>query len=97
VPVSQASSFGVIQTDSSKRIVGFQEKPKKPTPLPGDPSLAYVSMGNYIFSRDILIEALLKAQRNKQHDFGSHVIPDLVDTGRVFAYDFRPIIPGQRE
>jgi glucose-1-phosphate adenylyltransferase len=95
VPVAQASSFGVIQTDSVKRIVGFQEKPKRPTPLPEDPGLAYVSMGNYIFSRDILIEALAKAQRSKQHDFGSHVIPDLVGTGQVFAYDFSTnVIPG---
>ena len=88
VPVSHASAFGVIQTDSSRRITGFQEKPKRPTPLADNPSLAYVSMGNYIFSRDILIEALAKAQRNRQHDFGAHVIPDLVESGRVFAYDF---------
>jgi len=88
VPVSQASAFGVIQTDGSRRITGFQEKPKRPTPLADNPSLAYVSMGNYIFSRDVLIEALAKAQRNRQHDFGAHVIPDLVGNGRVFAYDF---------
>jgi glucose-1-phosphate adenylyltransferase len=95
VPVEQASSFGVIMTDSEKRIVGFQEKPKKPTSMPDDPKRAYVSMGNYIFNFDVLIEALGKSQRKKQHDFGSHVIPDLVDTQKVFAYDFAAnIIPG---
>jgi glucose-1-phosphate adenylyltransferase len=95
VPVTQASSFGVIQTDREKRIIGFQEKPKKPIPSPEDPSLAYVSMGNYIFNHDVLVEALVKAERNKQHDFGTHVIPDLVGTGRVFAYDFATnVIPG---
>jgi glucose-1-phosphate adenylyltransferase len=95
VPLSQASAFGVIETDSGRRITGFQEKPKKPTPLADDPSLAYVSMGNYIFNRDVLVEALAKAQRNHQHDFGAHVIPDLVGTGRVYAYDFATnIIPG---
>jgi len=95
VPVSQASAFGVIQTDSERRITGFQEKPKRPAPLADNPSLSYVSMGNYIFSRDVLVEALAKAQRNKQHDFGSHVIPDLVGTGRVFAYDFATnVVPG---
>ncbi len=88
VPISHASAFGVIQTDSDRRIIGFQEKPKRPTPLADNPSLSYVSMGNYIFSRDVLVEALAKAQRNKQHDFGAHVIPDLIGTDRVFAYDF---------
>jgi glucose-1-phosphate adenylyltransferase len=95
IPIEQASSFGVIQTDSEKRIIGFQEKPKKPTPMPDDPNRAYVSMGNYIFKRDVLLEALANAQRKKQHDFGAHVIPDLVDTGKVFAYDFATnIVPG---
>ena len=88
VPIEQASSFGVIVTDNEKRIIGFQEKPKKPTSMPDNPSRAYVSMGNYIFNRDVLLEALAKAQRKKQHDFGAHVIPDLVETGKVFAYDF---------
>ncbi len=95
IPVKQASSFGVIQTDSEKRIIGFQEKPKKPTPMPDDPTRAYVSMGNYIFNKDVLLDALAKAQRRKQHDFGAHVIPDLVDTRKVFAYDFATnTIPG---
>jgi glucose-1-phosphate adenylyltransferase len=88
VPIEQASSFGVIVTDEQRRIVGFQEKPKKPTPMPGDPTRAYVSMGNYIFHRDILLKSLASTQRKKQHDFGAHVIPDLVESGKVFAYDF---------
>jgi len=88
VPIDQASSFGVIMTDRDKRIVGFQEKPKIPTPMADDPNRAYVSMGNYIFNRDVLLDSLAKAQRKNQHDFGAHVIPDLVETGKVFAYDF---------
>jgi glucose-1-phosphate adenylyltransferase len=95
VPIEQASSFGIIMTDSEKRITGFQEKPKKPTPMPDDPERAYVSMGNYIFNCDVLMGALAKSQRKKQHDFGSHVIPDLVGTEKVFAYDFAAnVIPG---
>lgn len=95
VPIGQASSFGVIVTDGEKRIVGFQEKPKQPTPMPGDSSRAYVSMGNYIFNKDVLLEALAKAQRKHQHDFGAHVIPDMVGTERIFAYDFATnLIPG---
>jgi glucose-1-phosphate adenylyltransferase len=97
VPVNQASSFGVIITDSERRIIGFQEKPKKPVPMPDDPDHAYVSMGNYIFNRDLLLEKLAKAQRKKQHDFGAHVIPQLIGKGKVFAYDFAlNIISGTR-
>lgn len=95
VPLAQASSFGVVLTDGEKRVIGFQEKPKKPNPMPDDPSRAYVSMGNYIFTRDVLLTALAKAQRKKQHDFGAHIIPELVETSKVFAYDFATnSIPG---
>jgi glucose-1-phosphate adenylyltransferase len=95
VPIEEASSFGVIVTDTEKRIVKFQEKPKKPASIPDDPQHAYVSMGNYIFSKEILLDALAKTQRKKQHDFGAHVIPGLVETEKVFAYDFATnVIPG---
>ncbi|MCL5237711.1 MAG: glucose-1-phosphate adenylyltransferase [Nitrospirae bacterium] len=95
VPVEQAQSFGIITTDHEKRIVGFQEKPKKPASMPDDPHRTYASMGNYIFNRDVLLDALVKAQRKKLHDFGAHVIPDLIGTGKVFAYDFATnVIPG---
>jgi glucose-1-phosphate adenylyltransferase len=97
VPLAQASSFGVIVTDSDNRIIGFQEKPKKPTPMPDDPERAYVSMGNYLFNKDVMIESLGTAQRKKQHDFGAHVIPSLVESGKVFAYDFATnTIPGTK-
>ncbi len=95
VPIGTASAFGVIAADDERRITGFQEKPKRPASMPGDPHRAYVSMGNYIFTRDVLLESLAKSQRKRQHDFGAHVIPDLVDAGRVFAYDFASnVIPG---
>lgn len=95
VPVEEASSFGVIVTDTEKRIIKFQEKPKKPAPIPDNPQHAYVSMGNYIFNKDVLLDALVKTQRKKQHDFGAHVIPDLVETEKVFAYDFDTnVVPG---
>lgn len=95
VPLAQASSFGVILTDNEKRIVGFQEKPKKPSPMPGDHERAYVSMGNYLFNTGVLLDALARAQRKKQHDFGAHVIPRLLETGKIFAYDFATnSIPG---
>jgi len=88
VPIDQASAFGIIKTDNENRIIGFQEKPKKPASMPHDPNRAYASMGNYIFNTNILLEALAKTQRKKQHDFGAHVIPSLVESARLFAYDF---------
>lgn len=98
VPIQQASAFGIIKTDSDKRITGFQEKPKKPSPMPDDPERAYVSMGNYIFNSDVILDALRKSQRKKQHDFGAHVLPDIIETKRVFAYDFGTnTIPGTSE
>lgn len=95
VPLAQASSFGVIVTDAERHITGFLEKPRNPIPMPDDPDRAYVSMGNYLFSRHVLVDSLMKAQERKQHDFGAHIIPALIETGKVFAYDFAEnSIPG---
>ncbi len=88
VPIREASSFGVIVADSDQRIVTFQEKPAQPVPMASDPERAFVSMGNYIFGRDFLIHALVEAQAKRHHDFGKHILPDALDKGRVFAYDF---------
>jgi len=94
VPLQEASSFGVIASDREGRITGFQEKPKDPAPMPGSTDRSLVSMGNYIFSRDVLIDALMCGADN-QHDFGKHILPSLVDTGKVFAYDFAEnVVPG---
>src|SRR2546426_5493080 len=47
-------------------------------------------MGNYLFSRQALIAALLAdARRSTDHDFGRSIIPELVPGGRVYAYDFQ--------
>ncbi len=95
VPRDQASSFGVINADEDGRITGFQEKPMNPVPLPNDPEHSYASLGNYIFNKDVLIDALEKAQGTNQHDFGKHIIPGLLDKRTVFAYDFAAnVIPG---
>jgi glucose-1-phosphate adenylyltransferase len=97
VPLKDASSFGVIDIDPDGRIRAFQEKPKDPAPMPGNPAHAFASMGNYIFSTDILIEALEEARRNGETDFGSHVLPRLLRTHRLFAYDFAANeVPGVR-
>ncbi|MCC6545148.1 MAG: glucose-1-phosphate adenylyltransferase [Nitrospirae bacterium] len=88
VLVNQASSFGVIVADKERQITGFQEKPKRPVSMPEDPEHAYVSMGNYIFNCQMLLDVLKEAGKKKQHDFGAHIIPSLIDTNKVYAYDF---------
>ena len=96
VPLQEASSFGVIATDREGRITGFQEKPKNPAPMPGARDRAFVSMGNYIFSRDVLVDALQCGEDN-QHDFGKHILPSLIGSGKVFAYDFATnVVPGAK-
>ncbi|GEM87839.1 glucose-1-phosphate adenylyltransferase [Meiothermus granaticius] len=99
VPIEQASRFGVLQVDEGWRLVGFQEKPKEPTPIPGDPGWALVSMGNYLFRTEALVELLEHDAReqNSSHDFGKDVIPRALSEGyRIQVYDFkRNPIPGQ--
>lgn len=97
VPKSEASAFGCIDTDETGRIVGFVEKPENPPEIPGNPGFTYVSMGNYIFEREILEESLIEdAKLPTSHDFGRDIIPKLVGTSRVFAYDFSTnVLPGK--
>jgi glucose-1-phosphate adenylyltransferase len=96
VPLADASQFGVLAVDGSARVTEFAEKPERPIPMPGDPRRAYVSMGNYLFSRQPLVDALLAdARRSTEHDFGRSIIPEMVATGRVYGYDFeRNEVPG---
>ncbi|MBI3976236.1 MAG: glucose-1-phosphate adenylyltransferase [Armatimonadetes bacterium] len=96
VAITEASDFGIMEADPDGRIIGFEEKPARPMPSPGDPTRALSSMGNYLFSRDVLVEALLDdAPRSTDHDFGRTIIPDLVPRLTVCAYPFADsAIPG---
>ena len=90
VPLTEASQFGVLGVDRTGRVVEFQEKPERPKPLPDNADRALVSMGNYLFSRQALVEALVDdARRSTDHDFGRSIIPELVLEDRVFGYDFQ--------
>ncbi len=91
VSVEEARSFGVIQVDEEQRIIGFQEKPHDPKTIPGRPDEVFASMGNYIFSTDFLIRMLYEdaADTESSHDFGKDILPKVVSTDRVYAYDFR--------
>ncbi|MDQ3186519.1 MAG: glucose-1-phosphate adenylyltransferase [Pseudomonadota bacterium] len=97
VPLEQASNFGIIETDLSRRITGFQEKPEQATPMPNDPQRAYASMGNYLFNADLLRAVLEDAHKHGETDFGNHVLPHLSQSHRVFAYDFATnVVPGTK-
>ncbi len=88
---SDASDFGVIQVDERNQIVGFQEKPQTPPPLPWDPDKCLISLGVYIFSLPPLIEELEKDAKDKrsQHDFGKNIIPKMARERTVIAYNFK--------
>jgi glucose-1-phosphate adenylyltransferase len=90
VDVSAAREFGVMQIDNEWRVVGFQEKPADPQPIPGDPNHCLVSMGIYVFSARLLFEQLcIDATRpGSRHDFGHNVIPSMIQSHRVMAYRF---------
>lgn len=88
VPLEQASAFGILEADADGRVCGFHEKPASPRPLPGDRARAYASMGNYVFSAACLMRTLRGAHRCGETDFGNHVLPRLLRTGQMFAYDF---------
>lgn len=90
VPTSEASAFGCIHTDEEGRIIGFVEKPVHPPEAPGNPGYTYVSMGNYIFEREVLEGALIDDAKEEasQHDFGKNILPSLYKSHRIFAYDF---------
>lgn len=98
VPIENAHLFGVLQIDEDWKIIGFHEKPQNPIPIPGKPNQALISMGNYIFNRDVLIKYLeMDAERSdSSHDFGKDVLPEIMKCGKLYAYDFnRNIIHGQ--
>ena len=98
VPREQALEFGVIETESDGRIVGFHEKRPDAPAMPGDPTRAYVSMGNYIFSTRALLQELHQDANNEHstHDFGRDILPSMVGRAPIYAYDFQTnSIPGE--
>lgn len=90
VPIKTATELGVMAIDQDSRIIGFEEKPSHPKPTPDNPDLALASMGIYVFNTNVLVRRLSEdAKRNSAHDFGKNIIPSMVGSGRVFAYNFK--------
>ncbi|MGI8784288.1 MAG: glucose-1-phosphate adenylyltransferase [Acidobacteriota bacterium] len=88
--VSEASRFGVVETDPSGRVRGFLEKPRDPEVLARLGERIQVNMGVYVFNTDALVRSVIDdAKQKSDHDFGKNVLPALVASGEpVHAYSF---------
>ena len=101
-PLNLATQFGVIEVDDNDatKIAAFREKPKDPKPLAEAPNEALVSMGNYVFSAQALIDAIEHdgTLEDSAHDMGGDIIPYMVSRDDASVYDFTfNEIPGSTE
>ncbi|AZZ41723.1 glucose-1-phosphate adenylyltransferase [Acidipropionibacterium jensenii] len=100
VPRKDASAFGIIDAGEDHKIKEFLEKPADPPGLPDSPDESFASMGNYIFSRDSLVQALYDDSNapDARHDMGGDIIPRFVNAGDAQVYDFKDNqVPGATE
>ena len=84
VPLSEASRFGILNTNPDGSIYQFEEKPKQP-------KSTLASMGIYIFKAEKLFDYLEKddANPNSSKDFGKDVLPAMLNAGeKMFSYQF---------
>ena len=84
VPLSEASRFGILNTNPDNSIYEFEEKPAKP-------KSTNASMGIYVFNWDVLRKALIEDEANpdSSNDFGKNIIPGLLNAGhKMMAYHF---------
>ncbi len=101
-PLALASQFGVIEVDDNDRtkISAFLEKPKEPKGLLDSPGDALVSMGNYVFTAQALIDAIEHdgMLEDSSHDMGGDIVPWMVSRDDASVYDFTyNEIPGSTE
>lgn len=83
VPWELTDQFGIVITDDQRRIVDFEEKPKK-----ARSNLS--SMGVYVWRTRALVDRLLAdaGRADSSHDFGKDIIPAVIPSGKAFAYRF---------
>ena len=84
VPLSEASRFGILNTNPDNSIYEFEEKPKQP-------KSTNASMGIYVFNWDVLRDALIADEEDEKssNDFGKNIIPGLLKAGhKMMAYNF---------
>jgi glucose-1-phosphate adenylyltransferase len=91
----EATRFGVCEIDEDYRIIGFEEKPthRHPARSVFDPDRCSISMGIYIFDTKVLLAALRADAEDpaSHHDFGRDIIPRILGSCRVVAYNFRDL------
>ncbi|GEL18585.1 glucose-1-phosphate adenylyltransferase [Pseudonocardia asaccharolytica] len=100
VPRVEAKAFGCINSDADGRIVDFLEKPSDPPAVPDDPDVTFASMGNYVFTTEVLLDGLRADAEDgdSDHDMGGDIIPRLVRQGEAAVYDFADnVVPGATE
>jgi glucose-1-phosphate adenylyltransferase len=101
VPRKEAWQFGVIKAAADGvTIEEWLEKPAEPPGLADSPEESFASMGNYVFTTDVLVEALERDAANpgSRKDMGGDIIPMLVEQGRAAVYDFKDnVVPGSTE
>jgi glucose-1-phosphate adenylyltransferase len=100
-PIDLADQFGVIETANDRRVIAaFREKPTDAVGLADDPDSVFASMGNYVFTTEVLLDALRRdaMDPSSKHDMGGNIIPMLVERGEAQVYDFRDNdVPGSTE
>jgi glucose-1-phosphate adenylyltransferase len=100
VPIHEAAgAYGVMQVEGNNRVVGFEEKPAEPKPIPSSPDMCLASMGSYVFNTNFLYRQLIEDadDEGSSHEFGKDIIPKLIEGGKVFAHRFRDPQTGVRD
>ncbi len=96
LPREHCSTLGVMQTADDGRIIGFEEKPADPKPMPEHPEASLVSMGVYIWQTETLVRKVSEDARHRtSHDFGRDIIPAVIAASPVYAYPFRDAETGE--
>jgi glucose-1-phosphate adenylyltransferase len=100
IPLDGASAFGIIDAGADGKIDQFLEKPDDPPNMPGRPDMAFASMGNYVFTTEVLRQALAADAEDEasRHDLGGDIMPWLTERGDAYVYDYATNdVPGQGE
>ena len=84
VPWEEANRFGTLFLDDDDRVTAFDEKPAKPRSN-------LISMGIYLFNRDVLVHSLVQDAENdeSERDFGRDVLPLVLNDPAKKMYGYR--------
>lgn len=93
----RAGEFGVCEVDKDSKVKNIVEKPKKQIENTSGEKFIYASMGIYIFNTEALEKILEKDAKNEKssHDFAKDIIPMMIASSRVYAFNFKDKDAGQ--